>query len=128
MSVSLTNDRGEEIDFCNGKFDLLANSGAGLLAGWAPSWRPDHSVHLHDDGCSFGVTGADDCKMFARLLRLYVRVLEERCTSYEKLNGYAVKDEDRSWGAHALLRRDELPFLLDVADFFERSEHVRRAG
>lgn len=129
MTAGFKNDRGEMIDFTNGTFDLLANCGAGLLAGWGPSWRVDRSIYLNpgSDNFTFTVKGARDCKLFGRLLRTYVRVMEERCDSYEKVYHCAVKDEDRSWGPYALLRRDELPFLISIAEFFERSKWVKRA-
>lgn len=130
MTVVLENDAREDVHITNGTFDLLANCGAGLLAGWGPSWREGASIYLNkgSDSFSFTVKGARDCKLFGRLLRIYVRILEERCDAYEKRNGYEVKDEDRSWGPYALLRRRELPHLVEIAKFYERSKWVKRTG
>ena len=128
MTAGLVNEAGDDLHLNNGTFELLRTCGAGLLAGWAPSWRPDREIYLNEDGdnFSFTVDGAADCKLFGRLLRIYVKVLEERCVSYEKVNGHEVANEDRAWGAFALLRRDELPYLIEIAEFFERSEKVER--
>ena len=130
MTVNFENDGGEDLHLTNGTFDLLANCGAGLLAGWGPSWREGASIYLNpgDDNFTFDVNGEDDCRLFGRLLRIYVRIMEERCLAYEKRNGHSVKYEDRKWGPYALLRRDELPNLIEIAEFFERSKWVKRTG
>jgi hypothetical protein len=130
MTVNFENDLGEDLHEHNGMFDLLADSGAGLLAGWAPSYRRGVSICLNEggDNFAFNVEGEEDCRLFGRLLRIYVRILEERCAAFERNNGREVGHEDRAFDALALLRRDELPHLLSIAEFFERSKWVRRTG
>ena len=130
MTVMFENNLGEDLHEHNGMLELLTNCGAGLLAGWAPSYRQGATIFLNEgsDNFTFNVEGADDCRLFGRLFRIYVRILEERCAAFEKKHGRAVGHADRSFGAHALLRRDELPHLLEIAEFFERSQWVRRTS
>ncbi len=130
MTVSFDNDLGEDIHHHNGILDLLVNSGAGLLAGWAPSYREGAAIYLNEDqnDFTFSVEGEADCKLFGRLLRIYVRILQERANAYERRLGHPVKHEDRSFGPYALLRLDELPTIIGIAEFFERSKWVRRSG
>lgn len=112
----------DSLQVTNGMFDLLALSGVGLIAGCGPSYREGRTVWIGDT--EFRVKGEDDCRLFARLVRVYARVLLVRAQVFETVNERPVGDADRSFGVYALLRQDELHLLEDIAQFFERSQEV----
>lgn len=126
MSFEMTNNLGQKIGVANGMMDFLLMSGCGLVLGYGPGRTPQKLVYLCDeyDSGNFELSTAEECQLFAKLLRLTLEVTKVRNECFVKEHGRPVDAADRTLDEHSVLPEYDMDFYQRMADFFGRSTSV----